>query len=237
MATITQNTYVTNFNADGQANGVELMTDERGHMYPISHLFQGQTVGDELSVTMSSVSGSPYVKINKGFIQIPFSDYAYLGWLDTDTDFQIDANTADGARYVAIVAYIYRDIQYAESQTNNPGLLRIIEVDGTAGSSPAEVSDSAIVAVTGNDNPYVVLAQVYLPMGATSVSASNIIDKRTKISLKEGVDLPAGSYSAGIRQSEGSSFSNPIQISVINANASVPAASTEYDTLVCRISQ
>ena len=25
---ITENTYVTNFNADGQANGVELMTDE-----------------------------------------------------------------------------------------------------------------------------------------------------------------------------------------------------------------
>ena len=178
MATITSNTYVTNFNADAQADGVELMTDERGHMYPISHLFNGSTVNNELAVTTSSVSGSPYVKISKGYIQIPFSDYAYLGWLDTDTDFQIDASTTEGALYVAIVAYINRGIQYAESQTNNPGLLRIIEVDGSAGSSPVEVSDSAITAVVGEDNPFVVLAQVYLPSGATAVSASNIIDKR-----------------------------------------------------------
>lgn len=237
MGTISSNTYVTNFNADGQANGVELMTDERGHMYPISHLFNGSTVSGELAVTTSGISGSPYVKILKGYIQVPFSDYAYLGWLDTDTDFQIDASTTEGARYVAIVAYINRDIQYAESQTNNPGLLRIVEVDGTPGSSPVEVSDSAITAVVGEDNPFVVLAQVYLPSGATTVSASNIIDKRVTLSLKEGVTLPAGSYASGITQGAGSSFTNPLQISVINANASVPAASTDHDTLVCRISQ
>ena len=237
MATITSNTYVTNFNADAQADGVELMTDERGHMYPISHLFNGSTVSNELAVTTSSVSGSPYVKISKGYIQIPFSDYAYLGWLDTDTDFQIDASTTEGARYVAIVAYINRGIQYTESQTNNPGLLRIIEVDGSAGSSPVEVSDSAITAVIGEDNPFVVLAQVYLPTGATAVSASNIIDKRIALSLKEGVTLPAGSYASGITQGAGSSFANPLQISVINANTSVPPAAADHDTLVCRISQ
>lgn len=236
MSTISTNTYVTNFNADGQANGIELMTDERGHMYPISHLFQGSTVGNELSVTTSTTSGT-YVTITSGYIQIPFSDYAYLGWLDTDTNFQIEASTSEGARYVAIVAYIYRDIQYADSVTNNPGLLRIIEVDGTPSTSPAEVGDSAITSVVGADNPYVVLAQVYLPSGATAISASNIIDKRTPISLKSGVVLPTGSYSSGITQSSTSSYSNPLQISVINATDTVPTGSNDYDLLVCRISQ
>lgn len=233
---ISRNTYVTNFNADGQANGIELMTDEKGHMYPISHLFQGNTTSNELAVTTSGTSGT-YVTVTAGYIQIPFSDYAYLGWLDTDTDFQIEASTSEGARYVAIVAYIYRDIQYEESKTNNPGLLRIIEVDGTASTSPSEVGDAAISAIVGADNPFVVLAQVYLPSGATAISASNIIDKRTPISLKPGVALPTGSYATGLNQASSSSYSNPLQISVINANDAVPAGSNEYDLLVCRISQ
>lgn len=237
MATISTNTYVTNFNADGQADGIELMTDERGHMYPFSHVFSGQTAGNELAVTTSSVTGTPHVRITAGYIQIPFSDYAYLGWLDTDTDMQISASTTEGARYVAIVAYIYRDIQYNESVTNNPGLLRITDVAGAAGDSPAEVGDSTIAATVGEDNPFVVLAQVYLPSGATAVSASNIIDKRQKLTLKEGIALPSGTYSSGIVQAQGSSFTNPLELAVINTNAPIPSSASDHDILVCRISQ
>lgn len=230
---ITENTYVTNFNADGQAVGVELMTDERGHMYPISHLFQGSAIADEFAVTASNQVG--HVTITKGYIQIPFSDYAYLGWLDTDTDFTVTASTSGGARYVAIVAYIDRSIQYEDSVTNNPGLLAITEIAGTAGSSPSEVSDAAIKAVIGDDNPYVVLAQIFMPAGSSAISASNIIDRRTKIAVKSGVELPSNSYAYGIKQA--SSSSNPLRIAIINANDPVPTGSSDYDILVCRISQ
>lgn len=232
---ITANTYVTNFNADGQSAGIELMTDERGHMYPIAHLFQGNAAGDELAVTSSNQTGNVIIK--SGYIQIPFSDYAYLGWLDTDTQFHITASTSGGARYVAIVAYINRGIQYDNSVTNNPGLLTITEVAGTAATTPLEVSDSAIRTVVGDDNPFVVLAQVYLPMGATAISASNIIDKRQKLGLKQGTTLPEGSYASGIKPAAGSTSSNPLQFAVINANDPVPTGSDEYDLLVCRIAQ
>lgn len=236
MATITANTYVTNFNADGQNEGIELMTDERGHMYPISHLFTGQTTETEMAVVPSSTIGT-YVTITKGYIQIPFDDYAYLGWLDQDTDLQIEANSSDGARYVAIVAYIYRSIQYDESVTNNPGLLRIIEIDGSPSSSPSEVSGTTITNMIGDDCPYVVLAQVLLPAGATAISASNIIDKRVKLTLKEGVGLPEGSYASGITQGTSSSFSGNLRIAVINANDQVPIGSPDYDLLVVRLFQ
>lgn len=235
MATISTDTFVTNFNADGQAEGVELMTDERGHMYPISHLFQGSALGSELSISTSSSTGT-YVTVNKGYIQIPFGDYAYLGWLDQDKDFRIDASTSEGARFVAVVAYIYRSIQYENSVTNNPGLLRIIEVDGAASNNPSEVTDSAIKAIVGDDNPYVVLAQIYLPANAQAVSASNILDKRTKISLREGVTLPRGAYASGLSPSSSSSYSNPMEIAVINANDTVPEGSADHDLLVCRLS-
>lgn len=237
MTTIGTNTYVTNFNADGQASGIELMTDERGHMYPISHLFQGNTAGNELAVTTSSTTGTPHVRINAGYIQIPFGDYAYLGWLDTDTDMQISASTTEGSRYVAIVAYIYRDIQYSQSETNNPGLLRITDVAGAPGPTPSEVGNSAIADIVGADNPFVVLAQVYLPQGATAVSASNIFDRREKLTIKDGVALPSGSFSSGVTPATGSSFSNPLEIAVVNTNAPIPSSASDHDILVCRISQ
>jgi len=232
---ITENTYVTNFNADGQANGVELMTDERGHMYPVSHLFAGNAAGDELSVTSSNQTGNVIIK--SGYIQIPFSDYAYLGWLDTDTQFHVTASTSSGARYVAIVAFINRGIQYEDSVTNNPGLLTITEVAGNPATTPVEVSDSAIRAVIGDDNPFVVLAQIYLPSGSTAISSSNILDRRAKLALKQGVQLPEGSYSSGIRPATGSASTNPLQLAIINANDPVPTGSDEYDLLVCRIAQ
>ena len=119
MATIDKNTYVTNFNADGQNPGIELMTDERGHMYPVSHLFQGSTVGDALAVVPPESGGSGLsVQVLAGYVQIPYDDYAYLGWLDTDSVLNIEADTSSGSRYVAIVAYIDRSIQYSQSETN-----------------------------------------------------------------------------------------------------------------------
>lgn len=236
MATITKNTYVTNFNADGQIEGVELMTDERGHMYPVSHLFQGHAISNEMAVIPSGTAGA-YVTITQGYIQIPFADYAYLGWLDQDTDLQIDANTSDGARYVAIVAYIYRGIQYDASVTNNPGLLRIAEVDGPVASSPSEVPEASITAAIGEDCPYVVLAQIYLPSGATAISSSNIVDKREKLTIRRGVSLPEDSYASGVTQPSSSSFNNNLRIAVINVNDQVPPGSTDYDLLVIRLAQ
>lgn len=234
MATISTNTYVTNFNADGQATGVELMTNEKGHMYPISHLFSGNTLDTSLRVTPPSSAGMA-VTISAGYVQIPSVDksYAYLSWLEGDAQLSIDAADASSARWSVIVAYIDRAIQYSRSQSNNPGLMKITEVKGNATTVPG---DAAIKTAVGANNPFVVLANVYVPANATSVAASNITDRRTGISLSHGVELPKDSYASGVTPGAGSSFANNIQISVINAGATVPTSSGS-DILVCRISQ
>lgn len=239
MATIDTHTFVTNFNADAQSSSdIKLMTDERGHMYPISHLFDGVTLGESFQVVAPSDQPGRLVKIKPGYIQVPFDDYAYLGWLDEEVTLTIGQNTEANPRYSAIVAYINQNKQYTESQTNNPGVLCITEVEGTASATPAEVGEQAIRAVTEiGENPFVVLAQVYLQPNISSITPNNIIDKRTSITLREGIQLPYGSYATGMQQATGSSFSNPIQLAVINANDPVPTSSTDTDLLVCRISQ
>lgn len=235
-----QNTYVTNFNADGQESGVNLMTDERGHMFPISKLFEGEVLGGTMEVIPPSTPGMA-VKVTSGYAHIKatsnHSDFCYLGWMETDLMLTLAAAAVSGARYSAIVAYIDTGIQYDESVTNNPGLMVIKEVTGQAGPSPAQLRPEDITADTDISNkPYIVLAQIYVPAGAQTIAAGNIIDKRDSISLRQGVALPEGSYASGVRPGPGSSTSNNIQISVINSNAQVPSSASS-DLLVCRISQ
>lgn len=234
-----QKTFVTNFNADGQADGVELMTDERGHMYPISKLFSGNTLGDSMAVTPPAQAGMS-VNINKGYIQIAAvsnpSDFSYLCWMEEDLSFTIASAGQSDARYSAIVAYVDTSKQYGESVTNNPGLMVIKEVAGEPGANPVEVSDEDIKgdAEIGRNKPFVVLAQVYVPAGAQTISAGNIVDKRRGISLSGGVGLAGGSYASGIMPGVGSSSQNSLQISVIDATSQVPS-STDSDILVCRV--
>lgn len=238
MATISVNTYVTNFNADTQqVSTVKLMTNERGHMYPLSQLFAGNALGTALEVISPSQAGMA-VGITKGYVQIPATgeDYSYLSWLDTDSTLSLDAAESGNARYSAIVAYIDKSIQYSESVTNNPGLMKITEVKGASAAIPSQVGESAIKDTIGSSNPYIILAQVYIPANTTNIAPGNIIDKRVPLSLRQGVALPEGSYATGLTPGTGSSFSNNLRITVINSGAAVPT-STDSDLLVCRIAQ
>lgn len=236
--TNTQNTFVTNFNADGQASGIDLMTDERGHMYPLSKLFDGQVLGGTMEV-QAPTSASMAVKVTSGYAQIKatsnHADFCYLGWMSADLTLSLAASSQSDSGYSAIIAYIDTAKQYSESATNNPALMVIAEIPGTSVRSATQISTSDITQVIGN-KPYVILAQVYVPAGAQTISSANIIDARQQITLRQGVGLPAGSYATGLTPGTGSTSNNNLQISVINANAQVPSSSNS-DLLVCRISQ
>lgn len=226
-----QRTFVTNFNADGQAStSIKLMTDERGHMYPFSQLFDGQVLGG--TMTVAPVSGTMTVTISKGYVQIPSgNDYSYLGWSDASNTLRV-SDSESSSRYTAIVAYIEQSGQWAESVTNNPGLMVFKAVDGN---SSTEVDDTTIKAAISN-NPYIVLAQIFVPAGSSSITPGNIIDKRQTITLKQGVGLPNGSYASGLKPGNGSSMNNNLQISVISPTAAVPT-SADSDLLVIRLAQ
>lgn len=236
MAYTNSNTYVSNFNADDQASGIKLQTDERGHQYALSQLFAGETLGDSLKVSPATNS-SMNISIESGYAQIPFNDYAYQCWLDTDATMTLDGADQSLNRISYIVAYIDRGHTFTESVKNNPGLMYIMEIKGSDASNPEPPSAAQIQSTVGANNPYILLAQIYVPANATIITLSNVTDLRTKISLQDGIKLPTSSYSGGVMQASGSTTSNPLKLAVINYGSQLPAAEQDVDMLICEISQ
>lgn len=234
------NTFVSNFNADDQPEGVELMTDERGHLYPLAHIVDGQTLDDALLITPNAPADMS-VRISAGYCQIPFDDYAYQCWLEQDGVINIEASEQSLNRISYIVAYIDRSKIYEASVTNNPGLLCVTEVKGTASASPAVPSKGQIQsAVGGTDNPYIILAQVFVPANASAITASNLTDMRTKMTLKSGIDLPSSATASGVYPVQSTSSATaqfPIKFAIIGANDPLPTPDAGTEMLVFRISQ
>lgn len=237
-APINDHTFVSNFNADDQeVDDIELLTDERGHQYALAQLFTGETLGDALKITPSS-SANTTVNIEPGYAQIPMDDYAYQCWLEEPgVSLTLEGASQSLNRISYIVAYVDRRHQYTQTVSNNPGLMYIREVAGDDASNPEPPSASQIETAVGDGNPYILLAQIYVPANATIISLSNVKDLRTKMSLRRGITLPNGTYASGITQASGSASVNPVKLSVINYGAQLPAAEEGTDLLVCELSQ
>ena len=239
MAVFNENTFVSNFNADDQPEGVELMTDERGHLYPLAHIVDGQTLGNALLITPNTPADMS-VSITAGYCQIPFDDYAYQCWLEQDGVLNIEASDQSLNRISYVVAYIDRSKVYNESVTNNPGLMCITEVRGTAAASPAVPSRTQIQSAVGADNPYIILAQVHVPANSSTITASNLTDLRVKMTLKSGIDLPSSAIAAGVYPVQSTSSNTaqfPVKIAIIGVNDSLPAPDAGTEMLVFRIAQ
>ena len=239
MARINSHTFVSNFNAGDQPEGVELYTDEKGHFYPLSHLFSGEVLGDALKLSITNPV-SMAVVISGGYVQIPSGDdYAYQCWLEQDVTLPINASAASLNRKSAIVAYIDKGKTYEESQSNNPGLMVIEEVPGTETvGTPTNPSRAQILAQIGSDNPYILLAYLDVPNQTSTITTNRIEDKRVQITLREGIDLPSTAFAGGVHLSTApSNASADTEIAVINAGAAIPQPSTGSNLLVVEIAQ
>lgn len=152
-------------------------TDEEGISRYVSKLFGGEVITG-LQVTQQSPVALG-VAVSAGDVMVPSgNDYPYIGW--NDASLNITINTADGSnpRYDLIVAYV--DLSVVDSTNpNNPGAFEITNVTGTPAGSPVEPNNAAIEAVIGGGNPYVILARVTVGTGVTSITNSNIQDRRT----------------------------------------------------------
>jgi len=98
---------------------------------------------------------------------------------DANATVTIDSNAAGNPRIDSIVLYI--DL----GATANPAIsnvAKVVAVKGTAAASPVAPDGTAITAIIGASNPYIVIADVQVDSGETTILDADITDQRVEAS-------------------------------------------------------
>lgn len=169
--------YLSNRDGNGKTN-------EEGHYRLQTRVFSGfNLLQDDLKVTQNSPLGLS-VLVSAGDYRLETSaGYSYTGWLDAAQAVTIPTANASNPRISSIVIYIDKTATTTASPPNNPGIAKIIAVQGTAAATPLAPSASAVQSAVGAGNPYYVIANVTVGTAATQVTNSNITDLRQKMQL------------------------------------------------------
>lgn len=184
-------------------------TDEKGISRYISKFLDGEVL-DGLQVTQQGPLALG-IAVASGDALIPSgNDYPYPVW--NDASLNVSLATADGSnpRYDLIVGYVDLSV-VSSTNPNNPNAFVIDNVTGTPAGSPVEPNNAAILAVIGSGNPYIILARVLVGAGVTTISNSNILDRRNMVSLgvaseeseSGGWLTPSGSFSVSTGYNKG----------------------------------
>ena len=175
-------TYISNRNSNGK-------TDENGHFrLPIKMLDGNIFSGFEIAPTETP---SMSVLVKKGDIKIPYDDYAYACWSDEDVTVKVPTADASNNRIDSVVAYVDRTMTFTETDINNPGALKIVDVSGTASTSPVAPTGTQIQNAIGAGNPYVELGRITVTNGTSAIYSTNIntsIQVPTSLSSNVKVD-------------------------------------------------
>lgn len=175
--------YLSNRDGNGK-------TSEEGHYKFQTSVFDGNVLGSTaLQVTQNSPTGMSVLVAAGQFKVDTGSQYSYTGWNTASA--AVTITTADPAnpRITSIVLYIDKGATTSASPPNNPGIPKLIAVNGTAGAVPSAPNGTTIQTAVGSGNPYIILANVTVGTGATSIVNANISDQRTLVSL--GSDIVA----------------------------------------------
>lgn len=173
--------YLSNRDGNGKTN-------EEGHYRFQTRVFSGfNLLSNDLAVTQQSPLALG-VTVGSGDYRLETaSGYSYTGWIDAPTNVTIPTADASNPRISIVVLYVDKGATTTASPPNNPGIAKLITVQGTAAANPIAPSGSAIQSAVGAGNPYYSIAQVTVGAGATQVTNSNITDLRTKVRIASDV--------------------------------------------------
>lgn len=207
-------TYLSNRNSNGK-------TDENGHFRLPLKLVDGEIL-EGLEVIANSTPNMT-VKITAGEAKIPYQDYAYAVWNDSNYSLTLTTASSTNPRIDRIVAYVDRGMTFTSTDTNNPGALKFRAVTGTPASVPTAPSDTTVQNSVGAGNPWIELARVTVAMNSTAITSANIdSSKRVPISLSSNVKTPE------ITTVDGSA----LKFMVINEGESLPSAIPDTTLIV-----
>lgn len=172
--------FLSNRDGDGK-------TSEEGHYKFPTNAFSGNVLGaTDLLVTQNSPVGMS-VLILPGQYKIDTTGYSYTGWNTSSEPLVISTADPANARITTVVAYVDKQAPTAPSPPNNPGIVKLMAINGAPAPSPAAPSGSTIQTAVGAGNPYIVLANITVGAGVASITNAVITDLRVRIVI--GSDL------------------------------------------------
>lgn len=138
----------------------------------------GSCVASATSLAVSAGSGmSVRIAAGDAIISTPSSGKRIQS--DAVETVTISAANATYPRIDSVVAYIDSAIQPTTAVIDNVnGILKFAAVAGTPAASPTAPTESMIQAAIGAGNRYMVLADVKVPNGATSINTATFTDRR-----------------------------------------------------------
>lgn len=164
----------------------------------------GSCVANDMSFVVSAGTGmNVSISTGDGLISTGTGFARRIG-TDAANTVAVSAASSANPRIDAIVAYIDNSVTPTVNVVDNTnGVLKFKSVAGTAAASPVEPTAAQIQTSVGAGNPYMVLAYITVPTGATSTSVATFTDARkiaggsvrlvlSTTDIGEGADLPEG---------------------------------------------
>ena len=106
------------------------------------------------------------------------STYSYECFLASGGNLTVGANSSGNPRIDAVVAYVDLSV-ISTASSENPNAMKVDIVAGTSAGSPVAPTNSAIQTAVGASNPFIVLANIAVANGFSTITASTITDIRT----------------------------------------------------------
>lgn len=149
----------------------------------------GSCVANATSLAVSAGGGmSVRIAAGDGIISTPSSGKRIQS--DAIETVTISAANATYPRIDSVVVYIDSAVQPTTAVIDNVnGILKFAAVAGTPAASPTAPAESMIQAAIGAGNRYMVLADVKVPNGATSMNAATFTDRRKVATMIDSSNL------------------------------------------------
>lgn len=169
--------YLSNRDGNGK-------TSEEGHYRFQTNLWSGNIIeSTALQVTQNSPLGMSVLVAAGNFKIDAATGYSYTGWNSATATVAISTADPANPRITTIVAYVDKTASTSASPPNNPGIIKLIAVNGTPAGSPTPPSSGTIQTAIGAGNPYITLANITIPAASTTVTNANISDTRVGVEL------------------------------------------------------
>lgn len=156
-------------------------TDELGHNLVLKHAFSG----DIISGFIATQAGTPglSIEVGEGYALVTDGEKKFEVWSDATETLAIATPNVSNPRIDLLVGYVDLDEAVQNTIPNNEDIFKLAVVEGTPAGSPSAPSAGQIQSAIGASNPYVIMYEIAVGAGVTTITNGNLTDRRSMVGL------------------------------------------------------